>query len=132
LEATVPTLEQLSDRAELTDLVARLGEWLDGGAEGDAGDLLVDEVTAQTPGGAAEGRAAVVAQARANHDVPTLHQITNVLPDTHGDEATIGAAVTVTFADERAAAGRYTLAARRTGAGWRLTRIGMRPVWRRG
>jgi hypothetical protein len=64
LEATVPTLEQLSDRAELTDLVARLGEWLDGGAEGDAGDLLVDEVTAQTPGGAAEGRAAVVAQAR--------------------------------------------------------------------
>ena len=101
----MPTLEQLSDRAELTDLVARLGRWLDTGAEGDAADVLADDVTATTPGGRAEGREAVVAQARANHDVPTLHQITNVLVDLDGDEATIGAAVTATFADDGARAG---------------------------
>jgi len=130
----VPTLEQLSDRAELTDLVARLAGWLDTGAGGDATDVLADDVTASTPGGRAEGREAVVAQARAAHDVPTLHQVTNVLVDVDGDgdEATIGAAVTATFAKDGATGGRYELAARRTTAGWRLTAVGMRPVYRRG
>jgi hypothetical protein len=99
-----PTLEQLSDRAELTDLVARLARWLDTGARTDAVDVLADDVTATTPGGRAEGREAVVAQARAAHAVPTLHQITNVLVDLDGDEAAIGAAVTATFAPEGATA----------------------------
>jgi hypothetical protein len=127
-----PTLEQLSDRAELTDLVARLARWLDTGARTDAVDVLADDVTATTPGGRAEGREAVVAQARAAHAVPTLHQITNVLVDLDGDEAAIGAAVTATLAPEGATGGRYELAARRTTAGWRLTAVGMRPVYRRG
>ena len=128
----MPTLEQLSDRAELTDLVARLARWLDTGAQADAADVLADDVTATTPGGRAEGREAVVAQARAAHAVPTLHQITNVLVDLDGDEAAIGAAVTATFAGDGATGGRYELAARRTTAGWRLTAVGMRAVYRRG
>jgi SnoaL-like domain len=128
----VPTLEQLSDRAELIDLVARLGGWLDGRAEDDAPDVLADDVTVTTPGGRAEGRAAVAAQARANHDVPTLHQITNVLVDLDGDRAAIGAAVTAAFADDGATGGRYALQAARTDAGWRLTSIAMEPVYRRG
>jgi hypothetical protein len=128
----VPTLEQLSDRAELTDLVARLARWLDTGARGDAADVLTDDVSATTPGGRAEGREAVVAQARAAHAVPTLHQITNVLVDLDGDEAAIGAAVTATFAGDGATGGRYELAARRTTAGWRLTAVGMKSVYRRG
>jgi hypothetical protein len=128
----VPTLEQLSDRAELNDLVARLARWLDTGARADAADVLADDVSATTPGGRAEGREAVVAQARAAHAVPTLHQITNVLVDLDGDEAAIGAAVTATFAPDGATGGRYELAARRTTAGWRLTAVGMRPVYRRG
>jgi hypothetical protein len=126
------TFEQLSDRAELTDLVARLGRWLDGGAHGDADDVLADGVTVVSPGGRAEGRDAVVAQARANHDVDTVHQITNVLVDVEGNQAAIDAAVTVTFADDRAVAGRYAFAATRTDAGWRLTAIAMETVWRRG
>ena len=65
-------------------------------------------------------------------DRATLHQITNVLVDLDGDEAAIGAAVTATFADDGATGGRYELAARRTTAGWRLTAVGMRPVYRRG
>jgi hypothetical protein len=125
------TLEQLSDRAELTDLVAALGRWLDDGARGDAEDLLADGVAVVSPGGRAEGRAAVVAQARANHDVDTVHQITNILVDVDGDKAAIGAAVTATFADDRAVAGRYAIAAARTAAGWRLTSIAMESVWRR-
>jgi hypothetical protein len=132
LEAPVPTLEQLSDRAELTDLVARLASWLDTGARADAADVLTGDVTATTPGGRAEGREAVVAQARAAHAVPTLHQITNVLVDLDGDEAAIGAAVSATFAGDGATGGRYELAARRTTAGWRLTAVGMKPVYRRG
>jgi SnoaL-like domain len=128
----MPTLDQLSDRAELTDLVARLGRWLDAGAEGDAADVLDAAVTATTPGGRAEGREAVVAQARANHDVPTLHQITDVLVDLDGDRAVIGAAVTATFAGDGATGGRYALRAARTREGWRLTEIAMQPVYRRG
>ncbi len=128
----MPTIDHLSDRADLSDLVARLGRWLDAGATDDADDVLADDVVATTPGGRAEGREAVVAQARANHDVPTLHQITNVLVDLDGDTAAVGAAVTATFADDRATGGRYELTAARTDAGWRLTAIGMQPVWRRG
>jgi hypothetical protein len=131
LEAIVLTLDQLADRAELTDLVARLGRWLDDGARDDADDILADEIAVQTPGGRAEGRAAVVAQARGNHAVATLHTITNILIALDGDEAALDANVTATFADETAVGGRYELAAARTSAGWRLTSITMQPVWRR-
>lgn len=125
------TLDQLADRAELTDLVARLGRWLDDGARDDAVDVLADEIAVQTPGGRAEGRAAVVAQAHGNHAVATQHAITNILIQLDGDEAALDANVTATFADETAVGGRYALAAARTSAGWRLTSITMQPVWTR-
>ena len=126
------TLDQLADRAELSDLIARLGRWLDGGALGDAPDVLADSVVVTSPGGRAEGREAVVAQARANHEVRTVHAITDVLVDQDGDEAAMTANVTATFANDAAVGGRYDFTAARTADGWRLTSIAMETVWRRG
>lgn len=130
-------LRALTDRAALTDLVHRLGLWLDGRADDDPEQLFTLDVTASTPGGEAVGRDAIVAQARHNHDMPTHHLIGNVLPAVDGDTATIRANVTGHFVRAEGGVpgptelgGRYRLGATRTAAGWRLTSIAVEPVWR--
>jgi hypothetical protein len=130
-------LRALTDRAELTDLVSRLGRWLDGRADGDPEQLFTLDATASTPGGTVSGRDAIVAQARHNHALPTHHLIGNVLADVHGDAATISANITGHFvrgADTPPGptelGGRYALGAVRTSAGWRLSSVGVEPVWR--
>jgi hypothetical protein len=89
------TLRQLQDRGEITDLVSRLGACLDGGHFDDMRSLLAEEASAQTPGGASEGRDAVIAQAMRNHDPRWRyeHVITNVLIDLDGDRGTVRANV---------------------------------------
>ena len=94
----------LTDRAELTDLVSRLGRWLDDGATGDPAALFADDVRVSTPGGDSTGVAAIVAQAQRNHDAPTQHVIANVLADVDGDAAHVTANMVVTFADTETAA----------------------------
>ena len=94
------TLQQLLDRQAVTDLVSRLGLWLDGETTLDqARAILADDVAVSTPGGTAQGLDKVVAQARRNHDVPTQHVITNVLVDLDGDRASAGANLIVNFPD---------------------------------
>jgi hypothetical protein len=134
---TIDRVQALADRAELTDLVSRLGNWLDGGGAGDAAALLVEDAWVSTPGGQATGRDALVAQARRNHDVPTQHLITNVLVDVEGDAAEVTANLVVTFVDEPGTPGAhhrhgesYAFEARRTADGWRLASVTVRPVWR--
>jgi len=127
-------LQQLSDRAELVDLVARLAQWLDDQRFGDAADVFAPAITVSTPGGNAEGLDAVVAQARRNHEgARTHHSITNVLPVLDGDRASIDANVTVAFIQpdgtRESLGGRYRLGAVRTGAGWRLARLEVEQVW---
>jgi hypothetical protein len=129
-------LGALADRAELTDLVTRLGNWLDAGATGDPAALFASGVRVSTPGGDSEGVDAIVAQAQRNHEVPTLHVITNVLSDVDGDTATVRANMIATFADSetevRRTGGTYAFDAVRTPTGWRFASITIKRVFREG
>src|SRR5262249_47409460 len=91
-----------------------------------------EDATASTPGGTAQGRAALIAQAQRNHAVPTQHLITNCVIDLDGDDARIGANLLVTFAREELdqQGERYAFTARRTGDGWRLNSVRVEPIWR--
>ncbi|WP_445147686.1 nuclear transport factor 2 family protein [Baekduia sp. Peel2402] len=127
----------LADRAALTDLVHRLGRWLDGRADGDPARVFTDDVRASTPGGEVRGRDAVVAQARRNHDLPTHHLIGNVLVDVEGDVAEVTANVTAHFVRTEGSApgptelgGRYVLGAERLDGRWLLSSVEVEPVWR--
>ncbi len=125
------TLQQLSDRQAVTDLVSRLGLWLDGETTLEqAGTILHEDIAVSTPGGQAHGIDKVVAQARRNHEVPTQHVITNVLVDLDGDRATAGANLIVTFPDSIQGE-RYAFEAANGREGWRLTKIEVAPIWRR-
>jgi hypothetical protein len=127
----------LRDRVELTDLVGRLARWLDGRAAGDPTTLFAPDMRAVTPGGEVEGRDAVVAQARKNHDLPTHHLVGSVTVDVDGDTARIAAAMTGRFVRSEGAVpgptelgGHYALTAARGVDGWRLTSLEAAPVWR--
>jgi SnoaL-like domain len=127
-------LQQLTDRADLVDLTARLAQWLDGQRFDEAPTLFEPDVAVRTPGGSAEGIEAVVAQARRNHEgAQTHHSLTNVLPAVDGDQATIDANVLLAFVHPdgmlESIGGRYRLGAVRTGAGWRLNHIQVDQVW---
>jgi len=92
-------LQALTDRADVEDLVHRLGSYLDERRFDDLRGILVENATARTPGGLAEGRDAMVAQARRNHPVEDQiqHVISGVLVDLDGDEATVRANLVATF-----------------------------------
>jgi ketosteroid isomerase-like protein len=122
----------MNDSQDISDLISRLGRWLDDKEFANARSVLTEDVTVSTPGGQAEGIDRVIAQASRNHQVPTQHLITNVLVDLDGDHATATANLLVTFAGsvlERQGE-RYTVGVARTADGWRLSRIEVRPVWR--
>lgn len=138
-------LQQLGDRQAIADLIGRLGLMLDEKRFDEAASILADDVTVKTPGGSAQGREAVAAQARRNHTVRTQHVITNVLIELDGDRAQARANLTATFApdpgsrlvvngeeqrDSFLTLGEvYRFAAVRTTDGWRLSRIETEPLW---
>jgi len=98
------------DRADVTDPVYRLGIYLDEGRFDELQHLVTEDARVRTPGGRAEGRAALVAQAQRNHppDQRFQHVITNVLVDLNGDRATVRAnlVVHITIAGETPASRR--------------------------
>jgi uncharacterized protein (TIGR02246 family) len=128
----------VDDRQDIEDLVQRLAACLDDGRFDDMRSLFTADATARTPGGAAAGREALVAQAARNHapDKATQHLITGLLIELTEDTATVRANALVTFADR--ADGRpeltmgevYRFSARRTDEGWRLTSVETAPTWR--
>jgi len=130
-------LRDLTDRIELTDLVSRLGYWLDDKRWDEANSLLTEDISVKTSGGSTNGIAAATDQARKGHDVVTTHHvITNVLIELAGDEAAIRANLIVTFIDarpdqptRRTLGEKYQFSARRTPAGWRLSGIEATRVW---
>jgi hypothetical protein len=119
-------VQQLIDRQDITDLISRLGLWLDGDTTLEAArEILAEDVAVSTPGGTQSGIERAAEQARRNHEVKTQHLITNVLIELDGDAATAGANSLVTFPDQTRNQ-RYAFRMRRTPDGWRLTRIEMR------
>ncbi|MFG2088716.1 nuclear transport factor 2 family protein [Spirillospora sp. NPDC048824] len=122
----------MDDRRELTELVSRLGLWLDDKSFDEGRALFTEDAEAHTLGGVAKGVDALVAQARRNHTVPTQHFITDRLIDVDADQATIRANLLVVFAHEggpRLLGERYELVAARTEGGWRISRVQARPIW---
>jgi len=128
----------LQDRAEIEDLVHRLGACLDERRFDDLGGILVEDATARTPGGLAEGRDAMVVQAERNHPVEDRiqHVISDVLIDLDGDDATVRANLVATFIRADTATHPhmvlgevYRLRVRRTADGWRLSSVETQPVW---
>ncbi|WP_232663156.1 nuclear transport factor 2 family protein [Pseudonocardia sp. TRM90224] len=141
-------LQQIGDRLAIADLITRLGLMLDSKEFGEVHAVLAPDVTVRTPGGAAAGIDAVLAQARRNHTVRTQHVISDVLVDLDGDRAVAGANLIVTFVpevegpdsrltlnDQDVPDGRLTLGERyRFGAvrgdqGWRLDSIEVNRIW---
>ena len=131
-------LQALADRAEIEDLVHRLGASLDERRFDDLRGILVEGATARTPGGLAEGRDAMVVQAERNHPVEDRiqHVISGVLIDLDGDDATVRANLVATFIRADTATHPhmvlgevYRLRVRRTADGWRLSSVETQPVW---
>ncbi len=140
-------LQQLVDHHDITDLVYRLGVALDEGRFDEMRSLFIEQATARTPGGTAEGRAALITQASRNHtpDRRIQHVTTNVLVDVDGDRANVRANLVVNFGsvigtDESALAPPvqftlgevYRFAAVRTPTGWRFSSVETSPVWMTG
>jgi 3-phenylpropionate/cinnamic acid dioxygenase small subunit len=126
------------DRQDVEDLVQRLAACLDEGRFDDMTSLFTADATVRTPGGAAEGRDALVAQAVRNHtpDIATQHLIGGALVELTEHTAAVRANALVTFADrtngrpELMMGEVYRFTARRTDEGWRLTSVETVPTWR--
>ncbi|ADB53004.1 nuclear transport factor 2 family protein [Conexibacter woesei] len=135
-QTTDRRVQELTDRSEIADLVARLGAWLDRQRPDDDPRTIFDAgVAVSTPGGTAEGIDAVIAQATRNHAAHrTQHAISDLLIDLDeaGERATVGANLIVTFASEPLVqlGERYRFETVRGAAGWRLARVEVMPIWR--
>jgi hypothetical protein len=142
-----PLVEELMDRHEISDLVYRLGVCLDETRFDELGSLLVEDATAHTRGGTAQGRVAVVAQAERNHrpEDRIQHVITNLLVELEGDRAKVRANLMAHFAPRPDAGARppvppiryvlgevYHFNLVRIAGGWRFARIATIPIWRSG
>ncbi|MFF1511622.1 nuclear transport factor 2 family protein [Streptomyces sp. NPDC058326] len=130
------TLRELSDRQEIADLVASLGRWLDDDTFDDSDGLFTADVSADTPGGTAHGREAVVAQARRGHSGRRCqHLITDLRTQLRGERASVEANFMVAFAGTthteptRFTGARYHLEASRESGHWLLTAIRITPIW---
>lgn len=134
--------QDLMDRDEITQLVYRLGSYLDEGRFHEMASIVTEDAVAQTPGGRAEGRDALIAQASRNHsdDQHIQHVISNVLVGLDGDRAEVRANLIATFApaadplpEPTFTLGEvYRFEVARTAQGWRLSRIETTPVWATG
>ncbi|MGO4614618.1 nuclear transport factor 2 family protein [Nocardia sp. 2YAB30] len=137
-------LRDVLDRHQITALVDRLGRALDEGRFADLRAIYTSEATAKTPGGTADGRDALIAQASRNHtdDKRIQHFISNVIIDLRGDTADVRANLIATFAPAATSGSipqpQYTLGeiyrfdAVRTAEGWRLSRVETTPIWSTG
>jgi ketosteroid isomerase-like protein len=131
------SLRDLTDHNEIQRQITRIGAMLDNHDFPNATQLFTEDVAIQTPGGTAYGLEAAMAQATRNHaKFTTQHIISNVLIDLDGDTASARADVVATFiakddpdARRSSVAGSYAYILVRTGAGWRVSELSMKPLW---
>ncbi|HEU5128480.1 MAG TPA: nuclear transport factor 2 family protein [Glycomyces sp.] len=127
-------IRELADRLELTELVAREALWLDGHRRDGAEAFFTEDATARTPGGEAEGPAAIAELANRAHGkyAATHHLPTGVVVDLDGDSASVRFSAAIALTTEGGEVvlhtSRYRLGARRTGAGWRFSRLAITPA----
>ena len=138
----VPQIPQamldLIDRAEITDLLSRLGVCFDEGRFDELGDIFTEDVTGDLFGGPLLGRAHLEEKARKALGRCERHQhvIANVIVDLRADQAGVRAnliSTHVAVAAEptafRQTGSAYEFDARRTPDGWRLSKAAMHSLW---
>lgn len=140
-------LRGLLDRSEITDLVARSLVAIDEGRFDDLRTIYTEDASASAPGGQAQGRDAIVAQVSRNHtpDRRSQHLVGDVIVDLDGDTAQARANVFAAFApsatDDASPLASpvqvtfgiaYRYQAVRTPGGWRLSTVGITPLWHSG
>ena len=133
---TPTTRDAHADRADLVELVSRLGRCLDTRDFDGLRQVFAPDGRVVTLGGTAEGHDALVAQAARKHsDGSVWHSVTGHVIDLDDDTATIRANLLVAFADGIGDPAPFVLGevydmeARRDDRGWRLTRMSATPVW---
>lgn len=125
---------ELADRLALTELVSREAFWLDEHRLDGAEAFFTEDATARTPGGEAEGPAAIAELANRAHGkyASTHHLPTGVVVDLDGDTAEVRFSAAIAFTVEGdevvLSTARYRLDARRTDAGWRFSRLEITPA----
>ena len=143
------TFNQLLDRVTVTDLVSRLGLYLDEGRFDEMPLLFTEDATASTPGGTARGRETIVALAQRNHrpEFARQHLSSNVIVELDGDRARVRANLVVQVAPPPSPDAPtqtpaalaptlgftlgevYDIECVRTSDGWRFSRVDTVPVW---
>jgi SnoaL-like domain len=131
------SLQELTDRLRITDLVSTLGRCLDERSFDSLRALFTEDATVSTPGGTAAGHEALVAQARRRHSHPEgiQHLVTNTLVELDGDRASVRANLLVTFAEGVADPAPYQLGEVyrmqlvRAQSGWRISDLSTTPTW---
>lgn len=131
----------VADRLELTDLVARLGRWLDDPDDDDGlRAVYAENAVVHSPRGTAAGFDEVLVLARANNggDERTHHLTSDVLVDLgidgDGDRAAVSANLVNVFyrpgeSPHRTVGIRYAFSAARTTDGWRFDGARVTPAW---
>lgn len=133
MAGTEARIRDLTDRAELAELVARHSLWVDEGCTG-TDRLFTEDVVVTSVRGEARGIEALTALARKGHDAyaRTLHTKSNIVIDLDGDTATVRAhdlaAYVIDDKTEAIATAIHRYRARRSTDGWRFDRLDVTPV----
>ncbi|MEU6479352.1 nuclear transport factor 2 family protein [Streptomyces sp. NPDC047017] len=141
-EETRRQLRNLTDRAEITDLLDRYLRSLDEGVfdEEWARAFHTEDVSAEMPIGTVHGRAALLARVRRAMALfdRTVHLRTNTVIEIDGDRATARGAQLSTHVPADGPAGLFVSAGHtddelvRTPDGWRIRASALRVVWTQG
>lgn len=128
-------IDQLGDRLEIADLVARLGRWLDGHG-GDPATIYDHDVVARSPRGELDGYDEVLAfvSRAAPEGERVQHFHTDTLVELDGDRASVTANQLVQFfrsgqAPHRTSGLQVTYEAVRRPDGWRLSVLQIELAW---
>ncbi|GEC09459.1 hypothetical protein SSP24_71140 [Streptomyces spinoverrucosus] len=141
-EAIERRLRNLTDRADISDLMSRYLHSLDEGVfdEDWARAFHTEDVTAEWPIGSVHGREALLEHVRGGMALfdRTVHMCTDAVIEVDGDQATVrgNQLSTHVLADGSGSlfisAGQVSTELVRTAEGWRISATSLRVVWTQG